>query len=75
MCCSRKSADVLFGKTHTDPLGKFVNVGGVAYQVVGTYNDQGNQEPSTAYIPFSTLQDHIQQGQQAEQHYLHYAGD
>ena len=52
----RKSADVLFGKTHTDPLGKFVNVGGVAYQVVGTYNDQGNQEPSTAYIPFSTLQ-------------------
>ena len=52
----RKSADVLFGKAHTDPLGKFVNVGGVAYQVVGTFTDQGNMEPSEAYVPFSTLQ-------------------
>ena len=52
----RKSADVLFGKAHTNPLGKFVNVGGVAYQVVGTFTDQGNMEPSEAYVPFSTLQ-------------------
>ena len=52
----KKSADVLFGKTHTDPLGKFVNAGGVAYQVVGLYNDEGNSEPSQAFIPFSTLQ-------------------
>ena len=52
----RKSADVLFGKTHTDPLGKFVNAGGVAYQVVGIYDDEGSSEPSSAFIPFSTLQ-------------------
>ena len=52
----RKSADILFGKTHTRPIGQFVNAGDVAYQVVGIYNDQGNSEPSEAYIPFSTLQ-------------------
>ena len=52
----RKSADVLFDKTHIDPLGKFVNAGGVAYQVVGIYDDEGSSEPSSAFIPFTTLQ-------------------
>ena len=52
----RKSADVLFGKTHTEPLGQFVNAGGVAYQVVGIYDDEGSSEPNSAFIPFSTLQ-------------------
>ena len=52
----RKSADVLFGKTHVEPLGKFVNAGGVAYQVVGIYDDEGSSEPNSAFIPFSTLQ-------------------
>lgn len=52
----RKSADVLFGKTHAEPLGKFVNAGGVAYQVVGIYDDEGSSEPNSAFIPFSTLQ-------------------
>lgn len=52
----RKSADVLFGKTHTEPLGRFVNAGGVAYQVVGIYDDEGSSEPNSAFIPFSTLQ-------------------
>ena len=52
----RKSADVLFDKTHTDPVGKFVNAGGVAYQVVGIYDDEGSSEPSSAFIPFTTLQ-------------------
>ncbi len=52
----RKSADVLFGKTHTEPIGRFVNAGGVAYQVVGLFEDEGNSEPNMAYIPFSTLQ-------------------
>lgn len=51
----KKSAEILFGKSHTDPIGKFVNAGGVAYQVVGLYDDQGDQS-SSAYIPFSTLQ-------------------
>ena len=52
----RKSADVLFGKTHTEPLGRFVNAGGMAYQVVGIYDDEGSSEPNSAFIPFSTLQ-------------------
>lgn len=52
----KKSADVLFGKTHTSPYGKFVRAGGVAYQVVGLYNDEGSSEPSQAFIPFTTLQ-------------------
>lgn len=56
MVLHRKSAEVLFGKAHVEPLGKFVNAGGVAYQVVGLYDDEGNSEPSTAFIPFSTLQ-------------------
>ena len=56
MVLHQKSADILFGKTHTSPLGKFVNAGGVAYQVVGLYNDDGSSEPSLCFIPFSTLQ-------------------
>lgn len=52
----KKSADILFGKSHASPYGQFVNAGGVAYQVVGLYNDEGSSEPSQAFIPFSTLQ-------------------
>lgn len=52
----KKSAEILFGKTHTEPIGQFVNANGVAYQVVGLYNDQGDREANEAYIPFSTLQ-------------------
>lgn len=51
----KKSAEILFGKSHTDPIGQFVNAGGVAYQVAGLYDDQGDQS-SSAYIPFTTLQ-------------------
>ena len=52
----RKSADVLFSKAHISPIGQFVNAGGVAYQVVGLYDDGGSSEPNSAFIPFSTLQ-------------------
>lgn len=52
----KKSADILFGKSHASPYGQFVNAGGGAYQVVGLYNDEGSSEPSQAFIPFSTLQ-------------------
>lgn len=52
----KKSAEILFGKTHTEPIGQFVNAGKVAYQVVGLYEDPGDREASEAYIPFSTLQ-------------------
>jgi len=49
-----KTAEMLF--KHTDALGKFVKAGDVVYQVVGIYSDQGNEQSSPAYIPFSTLQ-------------------
>ena len=52
----RKSADILFGKAHVDPIGQYVNAGGLAYQVVGLYDDRGDQEPSEAFVPFTTLQ-------------------
>ena len=51
-----KTAEILFGKSRTEPIGKFVNAGGVSYQVVGLYTDPGDQGSSEAYIPFSTLQ-------------------
>lgn len=51
-----KTAEILFGKSKTEPIGKFVNAGGVSYQVVVLYTDPGDQGSSEAYIPFSTLQ-------------------
>ena len=51
----KKSAEILFKRSHTEPVGQFVNVGGVAYRVAGLYEDQGDQS-SVAFIPFSTLQ-------------------
>ena len=51
----RRKVIILFGKSHTEPVGRFVNAGGVAYQVAGLYEDQGDQS-SVAFIPFSTLQ-------------------
>lgn len=51
-----KTAEILFGKSKTEPIGKFVNAGGVSYQVVCLYTDPGDQGSSEAYIPFSTLQ-------------------
>lgn len=52
----KKTAEILFSKTHTEPIGQFVNANGISYQIVGIYNDQGDRESSEAYIPFSTLQ-------------------
>ena len=49
-----KTADILF--KHTDPLGKFIKAGDLTYQVAGIYSDQGNDQNSPAYIPFTTLQ-------------------
>lgn len=52
----KKTAEILFDKTHTQPIGQFVNAGNVVYQVVGLYNDKGDSGDSDAYIPFTTLQ-------------------
>lgn len=51
-----KTADMLFKSTQPDKvIGKFVNAGGVAYQVVGLFTDNGSFQPD-AFIPFTTLQ-------------------
>ncbi len=52
----KRTAEVLFDKTKTDPLGQFVNVGGVMYQVVGVYTDDSSSADNNGFIPFTTLQ-------------------
>lgn len=52
----KKTAEILFDKTKTAPIGQFVNASGVNYQVVGLYEDQGDKDSKEAYIPFTTLQ-------------------
>jgi len=49
-----KTKEVLFRKESA--IGKFVNAGGVTYQVVGIYRDKGNRDARSAYIPFTTAQ-------------------
>ena len=45
----------LFGKT--DPIGAFIRINAVLFQVVGTFEDPGSRwENRVAYIPFSTAQ-------------------
>ncbi|WP_455673399.1 ABC transporter permease [Phocaeicola sp.] len=51
-----KTAEMLFKSTAPDKVvGKFVNAGGVAYQIVGLFTDKGSYQPN-AFIPFPTLQ-------------------
>ena len=52
----KKTAEILFHKTHTEPIGQFVNIGNVTYRVVGLCNDKGDSGEKPALIPFSTLQ-------------------
>lgn len=37
-------------------MGKYVNAGSVAYQVIGVYKAEDNDNNAPAYIPFSTAQ-------------------
>lgn len=39
-----------------DPVGKFVNVEGTEFKVVGTFNDPGKGDNDRIYIPFTTAQ-------------------
>ena len=52
----KKTAEILFHKTHTEPIGQFVNMGNGAYRVGGLCNDKGDSGEKPALIPFSTLQ-------------------
>ncbi len=49
---NERSRKVIFPKN--DALGKDIKVGDVMYHVVGVYKDRGNEQNSTAYIPFTT---------------------
>ena len=54
-----KTADILF--PHAEPIGKYLQAQGVAYQVVGIYSDMNSFLPS-ALVPFSTLRLIYQKG-------------
>ena len=48
-----KTVKMLFPRTQA--IGKYIDVQGVAYQVIGIYTDQNSFSPS-ALVPFTTLQ-------------------
>lgn len=50
----RRNADDLFGK-NSHPVGKVVNVSGIAYQVVGVYKTNEMFDSDEFYVPYSTL--------------------
>jgi len=52
--------DILF-EDNEDPLGKYIRINGVYFQVVGLFKTtqaggQGQQEAQTVYVPFTTFQ-------------------
>ena len=53
MVLHEKTARTLFPQTN--PIGHYVDASGVAYQIVGIYQDQNSFSP-TALVPFATLQ-------------------
>ncbi|GHA68595.1 ABC transporter permease [Pontibacter akesuensis] len=58
---------VLFGEE--DPVGKYVNIRGNYFKVVGTFKTRGNnsaRREERAYIPFSTLQSTFNQPNQVQ---------
>lgn len=51
--------DILFGAE--EPLGRFIQIKGVHFQVVGVFaseraGEEGNRETNTVHVPFSTFQ-------------------
>ena len=46
--------DILFKKEN--PIGKFIDVGGIKYKVVGVFNDAGRGDNDRIYIPLLTAQ-------------------
>ncbi|MDR0892578.1 MAG: ABC transporter permease [Mediterranea sp.] len=56
MVLHKKTAAILFDKTHTQPIGQYLKADGVMYQVVGIYNNDNSSGDNDAYIPFTALQ-------------------
>src|SRR5207248_957742 len=51
----RPVRDFLFGRE--EPIGQWINIGNVAFEVVGVFSDQGGEEEERQiYIPVSTAQ-------------------
>ena len=57
---SPRMKEVLF--RGEDPLGKYVNASDIAYQVIGIYTDEDNNNNAPAYIPISTAQQQNRSG-------------
>jgi len=54
-CIGEKVVEVLFG--NEDPIGKYIDVNGIKYRVVGIFKDEGSEyEAKVIYIPISTAQ-------------------
>jgi putative ABC transport system permease protein len=47
---------ILFRNSSEEPLGEFVKLGNLMFQVVGIYKEQAGSNSPTAYIPFTTGQ-------------------
>ena len=50
-----KAAKVLFEEE--DAVGKFININGIAFKVVGVFSDQNDWDEERLYIPLTTGQD------------------
>ena len=50
-----KMVEILFRDT-VKPLGQFVKLGNLMFQVIGIYEEQNNSDSPSAFIPFTTAQ-------------------
>lgn len=59
-----KTTEQLFDDQAENAIGKYVNAGGIAYQVVGIYTTPMQEGNPTAYLPYSTLQQIYHKGEE-----------
>lgn len=55
-----KTVEILF--TEEEPIGKFIKVGSIMYQVIGVYDADEMSDRQNIYIPYSTLQEIFNKG-------------